>query len=628
LLRNGSSVGNPDTTVLAAEDYNYTYNTSGCTNYTSGQSEDTLTVNKKAFTLGLSPSTGSIVYGVSSTQYAECNSTIADCSVTLWRNNVNITDLNNSAETLGVGTWDYVVNTSRPLANYSWTEQSDTVTVTKADCDVDLWLNSGSVDGDNSIALGTMANGTGVLNVSGFSWELLRNGSSVDSGSGVLNESVELSAGTHNYTGYWDGNANYTGCSEDSILSVTEGVAVVDIVFDPSSSETYGTETNTTCYIDTGDSIANLTLYRNGTMLKSGSGQQEDIVTLGAGSYNYTCEYNASENYTTSRDEDYLVIAKAGTVVTLVLNDTVGNITVEREWVVNITANATNSQGTLHLYNDSVLITSCASDSCSNIESHAEDVGTELNITAVYNATENYTTDSKVLWIIVNNTIPTVPTLLTPIDNDYTAINETVFDWSDSSDPNSEQSVVYEFKIYFNNGSLKQDNTSLSSSTIALSNSEELSDGIYKWNVRSYDGVDYTSWTSNYTLTIDTINPDVILTNPSQLNSTIVNQSIVLDATCSNTNLHNVSLNITNGTIVEQNATTELSQATYDWTHTVDTSGWSEGNYTIWIGCMDWAGNDRLEAYNFTVDLYTPSLVVLSISSMLLLLIVVVLLVK
>lgn len=45
LYRNGTEVSNPDTTVLGSSTYNYTYSTDGGVNYTSGQEEDTLTVN-------------------------------------------------------------------------------------------------------------------------------------------------------------------------------------------------------------------------------------------------------------------------------------------------------------------------------------------------------------------------------------------------------------------------------------------------------------------------------------------------------------------------------------------------------------------------------------------------------
>jgi len=46
LYRNDTSVSNPDTTVLGVGVYNYTYNTSGCANFTSGEVADYLTVTR------------------------------------------------------------------------------------------------------------------------------------------------------------------------------------------------------------------------------------------------------------------------------------------------------------------------------------------------------------------------------------------------------------------------------------------------------------------------------------------------------------------------------------------------------------------------------------------------------
>jgi hypothetical protein len=204
---------------------------------------------------------------------------------------------------------------------------------------------------------------------------------------------------------------------------------------------------------------------------------------------------------------------------------------------------------------------------------------------------------------------PTVPTLLYPIDNEYTADNTTTFDWSDSNDPNSEQSVTYESRIFNEDSSLRQENISLSSSTITLSTSEALPDGKYNWTVRAYDGTHYSNWASNFTLTVDTILPDITLYVPSPLNTTIVNQSIGLNISCVNTNLRNVSLNITNSSnLLHSNSTDGLSQVTYWWNHTVDVSTWKEGNYTITVDCEDWANNTRVEDYNFTVDHYSPTI--------------------
>jgi len=97
------------------------------------------------------------------------------------------------------------------------------------------------------------------------------------------------------------------------------------------------------------------------------------------------------------------------TIVDLLLNGSSSNITVERNWAVNITGTVNNTEGTLYLYNNSVLIKSCAgARSCTDIESHPAAVGAEFNITAHYPSTQNYTNSSKTWWIKINNSLPTI----------------------------------------------------------------------------------------------------------------------------------------------------------------------------------------------------------------------------
>ena len=60
------------------------------------------------------------------------------------------------------------------------------------------------------------------IDANGINWYLERNGSQVDSGSGNLQELIILGFGVYNYTGYWDGNENYTSCYEQSYLTVNQ----------------------------------------------------------------------------------------------------------------------------------------------------------------------------------------------------------------------------------------------------------------------------------------------------------------------------------------------------------------------------------------------------------------------
>ena len=126
-----------------------------------------------------------------------------------------ITDL--TANTSGYNYRWYANDTSN-----NWNSTSNLVyVINKAPCDIDLWLNSGTIDADNSITYPTQANATATINNS-QSFTLLRNGTLVSLGTGTLSNILTLGAGIYNYTSYYDATANYSSCREESILTVND----------------------------------------------------------------------------------------------------------------------------------------------------------------------------------------------------------------------------------------------------------------------------------------------------------------------------------------------------------------------------------------------------------------------
>jgi hypothetical protein len=234
--RNGTSVGSQSGQVI---EYNYDSNVSvwnftcyyeATENYTTFSRTNYMTVSKGSRTADvLFDKISPIAYTETLNATCSISAGMNDGTRTLYRNisgsDTDVTSTENGQDiTLPSGTWNYTCNITDG-ENYTASGTAEMFIVNKGTCDVDLWLNSGTVDDDNTISYGTTANATAVLNVSGMSWTLLRNGSIVDSGTDVLNESVGLGVGTYNYTGNWNGNENYTGCYEESILSVVDTIA-------------------------------------------------------------------------------------------------------------------------------------------------------------------------------------------------------------------------------------------------------------------------------------------------------------------------------------------------------------------------------------------------------------------
>ncbi|MHA1874044.1 MAG: LamG domain-containing protein [Candidatus Heimdallarchaeaceae archaeon] len=118
----GSSVS--DATVLGASTYNYTYYTSGCTNYTSNSDTDILTVNKASanFSLSSSPS-WSVTEGESVTITAEAT---PNGTITLYKDG-NIVS-NPYTASLGYGTYNFT--TTYDHANYTADSITHFLTVT------------------------------------------------------------------------------------------------------------------------------------------------------------------------------------------------------------------------------------------------------------------------------------------------------------------------------------------------------------------------------------------------------------------------------------------------------------------------------------------------------------------
>ncbi|MFH7880744.1 MAG: PQQ-binding-like beta-propeller repeat protein, partial [Candidatus Aenigmatarchaeota archaeon] len=94
------------------------------------------------------------------------------------------------------------------------------------------------------------------------------------------------------------------------IYIINKGNPNIEIYFSDTNVD-YPTETNVTCYIIEGDSFSILNLYRNDTLISSNFGFASEVSILGAGVYNYSCEYLETQNYTSTYVNDrYLYVNK------------------------------------------------------------------------------------------------------------------------------------------------------------------------------------------------------------------------------------------------------------------------------------------------------------------------------
>ncbi|MFA4952888.1 MAG: hypothetical protein WC584_01555 [Candidatus Pacearchaeota archaeon] len=110
--RNNISIANPNTEILNAGTYNYIYNTTGGMNYTSGSVNTNLIVNKigNAVSLLLNGGTNNLTLIYPQQVNASASSTSG--VVNLFRNNTDVSLNNGQNTTLGVGFYEFFVNSS------------------------------------------------------------------------------------------------------------------------------------------------------------------------------------------------------------------------------------------------------------------------------------------------------------------------------------------------------------------------------------------------------------------------------------------------------------------------------------------------------------------------------------
>jgi len=250
-LGSGSSV--TDNTILAVGGYLYTYNNSQCTNYTSGTTSNTLTVNKGSTTATLylneSTSSQTSVYP-NSTVNATATSSVSGLYVQIWRNDTLISNVTSTS--WNVSSWGAYNNnfSAQVLGNENYSS-SALVTlwwnVSKGPTNISLYLNG--TQNNNSYVQNNIANFTAVINVSGKTVYLDSNytGWTLQSGTTPLMNYTTLSTigDWYNLTGYFLGDENYSSSTRTYFFNVTTTTIVSFNVTLPDSSLTSSSEAGT-----------------------------------------------------------------------------------------------------------------------------------------------------------------------------------------------------------------------------------------------------------------------------------------------------------------------------------------------------------------------------------------------
>jgi hypothetical protein len=236
---------------------------------------------------------------------------------------------------------------------------------------------------------GTQTNISCTTNIAEVTPQLFRNGVN------VTNPDVQtLGVNVYNYTCNNTATQNYTTTTTTNNLTINKAADTVNLYLNGNLNQnltiSFGTQSNATATSTSGTQQ----LFRDNV----GVGNPQ-IATLGYGTYAYKANSTGNANYTGSSGVTYyLSVTKIPSAITLLLNGTNGDFTVNRSQSVNITGIRTTGEGSMQLYDNGTLINSGA-PVITNITSYAA-LG-QRNITLNLPETQNYSASTAAHFLSV-----------------------------------------------------------------------------------------------------------------------------------------------------------------------------------------------------------------------------------
>jgi len=122
-------------------------------------------------------------------------------------------------------------------------------------------------------------------------------------------------------------------------------------------------------------------------------------------------------------------------------------------------------------------------------------------------------------------------------------------------------------------------NSTSSANASLFLNFTNLAEGIYFFNITSYDLAGNSNSTGTRNVTIDTINPDINFTNLTEISGSIINTNkILINITVSDANLANITINLYNST---KDLVNSSSNNNFCYQETVNQSAAGDGNCNL-----------------------------------------------
>ena len=348
LYRDGFLTSNPDIKILGAGTYNYSAYAPGDENYSANSTEFYVFIDRttSGVDLFLNNNKSDLIldYGT------EINVTAVGIngSVILYRDGTLVD--NPDIKILAAGTYNYSAvilyneNVSGSMASFS-------VSVNKASPILNLLLNDNAMDLDRDY--GNITNATAFSSISGdadVSYFLYRDGNLVSNPDISL-----LGAGIYVYNYTSSGGENYTSASLSRTLKINKANPEIRLYINNAEGDVlldYGNITNAT---------ASINLERTVSLLRDNVAvDNQDIKTLGAGTYNYTALSEGDDNYTSAIKSYIITINKIEPSMNLYLDGDESDLSFPVFRILEINASLNAPESSAGLYENDVFVSSGA----------------------------------------------------------------------------------------------------------------------------------------------------------------------------------------------------------------------------------------------------------------------------
>jgi len=582
--------------LLGAGTYTYIYNTSGGANYTSNSTSLTLTIEPKRINiyLALNGTQGNKTY-----TYPEALNATAwkdptlneEGNVTLWRDGTIKGSGKFVSEIILLGNGTY---------NYSATFFAINYTATNILTDRFAFVNKGvppiflainGTQGNVTYTYPSPSNATGWLETVNQEGEvkLWRNGVLIKSGK-IVTEEILLGAGEYNYTLTFDETQNYSFAtiSQDRFLKIKKALSTANLILEPPSPITYGASTTAIC-IETNQE-ADGKLWRNETDVTY---ENNTAIILPAGVWYYVCNVSETQNYTSSQDSKIYIINKAASEVRLFLNGTEGDVVYTYEDYANITATLNVSDKIFYIEANFSGTNQVINQGLSPLITITNNFGAGIfNVTAYWDGDQNYTSDKKTYFMIVNKKPTTIYLWINGSREDKYFLNKSYVNFT--VELLGYPGKIVELWTNYTDGQWKRWDYGSS----PLQNITQLiATGVFNFTGNFSGNSNYTASYESWVLTVGTLNLESKIESFSPNNiKQGENSTLIGNCSCSGGTCNDVYAEIQANGIAIPNSKGNLQvngsnpyyvgSLSNSWVLVVwNITGWEAGNYTIRIKC-------------------------------------------